>query len=125
MRPTNRRRRLENTVPVGAYSPWLIIAVLALLSGMTWVYYKNQLVNRGGTIRVMEEELATLNRKNESLKGRIAQLSTYSALQKCCNDGTIKMIKITPACIVHVDFPRRSGANGDEIRAVSNEGASR
>ena len=119
----NRRRRLENTVPVGAFSPWLIIAILLLLGGMTWVYYKNQLVNRGETIRAMEEELASLGRKNEALKGRIAQLSTYSALQKCCNDGTIKMIKIAPASIVHVDFPRRGGI-ASEIRTASNEIAS-
>jgi len=122
---TNRRRRLENTVPVGAFSPWLIIAVLALLGGMTWVYYKNQLVHRGESIGKMERELVELGRKNEALKGRIAQLSTYSALQKACNDGTIKMIKILPASIVHVDFPRRAGGNGDEIRAVSNEVTSR
>ena len=120
---TNRRRRLENTVPVGAYSPWALIAILALLGGLTWIYYKNQLFNRGTTIRLKEEELSCLVRKNEDLKGRIAQLSTYAALQKCCNDGTIKMIRIAPASIVHVDFARRAG--GSEIRAVSNEGARR
>jgi hypothetical protein len=122
---TNRRRRLENTVPVGAFSPWLLIAIIAVLGGMTWVYYKNQLFHRGEKIRSMETELVGINRKNEALKGRIAQLSTYAALQKCCNDGTIKMIKIAPASIVHVDFPHRGGANGNEIRAVSNEEASR
>ena len=116
----NRRRRLENNVPVGAYSPWLLIAILALLGGMTWVYYKNQLFNRGQNIRAMEEELAGLSRKNEALRGRIAQLSTYSALQKCCNDGTIRMIKILPESIVHVDFPRH--IEGSEIRAVSYVG---
>ena len=113
----NRRRRLENNVPVGAYSPWLLIAILALLGGMTWVFYKNQLFNRGQHIRGMEEEMACLSRKNEGLKGRIAQLSTFSALQKCCNDGTIRMVKILPENIVHVDFPRRAE---NEIRIVSN-----
>ncbi|MCX6966173.1 MAG: hypothetical protein NTZ46_00050 [Verrucomicrobia bacterium] len=119
----NRRRRLENNVPVGAFSPWLLIAVVALMGGMTWVYFKNQLFTRGQNIRAMEEELATLSRKNEAVRGRIAQLSTYSALQKCCNDGTIKMIKIIPASIVHVDFPRR--VEGNELRVVSNMGARR
>ena len=117
----NRRRRLEsNNVPVGAYSPWFLIAILALLGGMTWVYYRNQLVRRGESIGRMEKELVELGRKNEALRGRIAQLSTYSALKKACNDGTIKMIKIAPTSIVPVDFPRRAG--GNEIRAVSNEG---
>ena len=119
----NRRHRLDNNVPVRAFSPWLLIAILALLGGMTWVYYRNQLVRRGEGIGRMERELVELGRKNEALRGRIAQLSTYSALQKACNDGTIKMIKIAPANIVHVDFPRH--ALGSEIRAVSNVGASR
>ena len=119
----NRRRRLENNVPVGAFSPWLLIAVMLLVVGMTWVYFKNQLFTRGQNIRAMEEELVGLSRKNEALRGRIAQLSTYSALQKCCNDGTIRMIKILPSNIVHVDFPRR--AEGGEIRIVSNLGAHR
>ena len=114
----NRRRRLENNVPVGAYSPWLLIAVLALVGGLSWVYCKNQLVQRGQHIRTMEGELAALSRKNEALRVRNTQLSTYSALQKCCNDGTIKMVKIPPTSIVHVEFPRR--AEGNEIRVVSN-----
>ena len=121
------RRRLENTVPVGAFSPWLIIAILVLVGGMTWVYYKNQIVNRGGDIKVLETELNTLARKNEALTWRIAQLSGCAALQKRMDEGFIKMIKIAPASIVHVDFPHRSIAiaNGSEIRAVANEVARR
>lgn len=121
----NRRRRLENTVPVGAFSPWLIIAVLALMGGMTWVYYKNQLVNRGGEIQAMENELAALSRKNEALVGRIAQLSTCSALQKRCNDGTIRMVKILPTSIVQVDYPNPADGKGNELRTVSNKIANR
>ena len=119
----NRRRRLENNVPVGAYSPWLLIAILALLGGMTWVFYKNQLFNRGQHIRGMEEEMACLSRKNEGLKGRIAQLSTFSALQKAGSSVRRSFDKILPSNIVHVDFPRR--AEGGEIRIVSNLGAHR
>jgi len=122
---TNRRRRLENTVPVGAFSPWLILAILALMGGMVWVYYKNQLNYRGNEILAMERELGSLGRKNEALMGRIAQLSTCAALQRRCAEGTIKMVKILPASIVHVDYPRAGGGKGDEIRAVSNEVARR
>lgn len=119
------RRRLENTVPVGAFSPWLIIAILALMGGMTWVYYKNQIVNRGGEIKSLENELSAMSRKNEALTWRIAQLSGCAALQKRMDEGFIKMVKIAPASIVHVDFPHPGVANGNEMRAVSNEVARR
>jgi hypothetical protein len=119
------RRRLENTVPVGAFSPWLIIAILVLMGGMTWVYYKNQIVNRGGEIKAMENELAALGRKNEALTWRIAQLSGCAALQKRLDEGFIKMVKIAPASIVHVDFPHPAGVIGSEIRTVSNSVARR
>ncbi len=126
----NRRRRLENNVPVGAFSPWLIVAAIAVLGGLTRVYYKNQIVHRGENIGRMEKELSELNRKNDALRSRIAQLTTYSALQKCFNDGTIKMIKIAPTSVVHLDYPRAtrnvaSVANATDIRAVANEGGAR
>lgn len=121
----NRRRRLDNTVPVAAFSPWLIVAAIAILGGLTRVYYKNQIVHRGESISKMESELSTLNRKNDALKNRIAQLTTYSALQKCFNDGTIKMIRIAPASIVHVAFPAGNRNVAGDIRAVSNEGGTR
>ena len=122
---STNRRRLENTVPVGAFSPWLIIAILALMMGMTWVYYKNQIVNRGGDIKSLENELSAMNRKNEALTWRIAQLSGCAALQKRMDEGFIKMVKIAPASIVHVDFPHPGVANSNEMRAVSNEVARR
>jgi len=118
----NRRRRLDNTVPVAAFSPWLLVAAIAIFGGLTRVYYKNQIVHRGEGISKMESELNTLTRKNDALKNRIAQLTTYSALQKCFNDGTIKMIKIAPASIVHVNFPTGNRNVAGDIRAVSNEG---
>ena len=65
----NRRRRLENNVPVGALFALAHDCRLALMGGMTWVYSKNQLFHRGQYIRSMEEELAGLSRKNEALAG--------------------------------------------------------
>ena len=103
----------------------MIIAILALMGGMTWVYYKNQIVNRGGEIKALENELSALGRKNEALTWRIAQLSGCAALQKRMDEGFIKMVKIAPACIVHVDFPHPANNIGSEIRAVSNEVARR
>ena len=109
------RRRLENSVPVRAFSPWLLVAVLVVLGGLTWVYYKNQLIYRGEQIRSMEKELVALGRQNEALRGRIAQLSTYAALEKRRVDGTIKMVKIAPENIVQIRFP------GGDVAEIGEE----
>ena len=113
----NRRNRYENTVPVASYAPWLVIAVLLLAGGLFWNYHKIQLVSRGNAIGAKEKELVELVRKNADLKIRIEQLSTIAALQKHCNDGTIKMVKILPASVVRL--------GGDTRVASFNQGAPR
>jgi len=113
----NRRNRYENTVPVASYAPWLVIAVLLLAGGLFWNYHKIQLVSRGNAIGAKEKELVELVRKNADLKIRIEQLSTIAALQKHCNDGTIKMVKVLPGSVV------RLGAG--DTRVVSNQGVLR
>ena len=117
-----RRHRYENNVPVRALSPWLLVLVLVALGGFTWVYYKNQLIHRGASIRAMEKKLVELGRANEALRGKIAQLSTISKLEERQRAGVIKMVKIAPENIVYVRFPVRDVA---EIETNSNPVARR
>ena len=122
MKNTNRRRRLENNVPVRDFSPWFLLLVLVALGGFTWVYYRNQIFQRGETIGKMEKELVELGRKNEALRGRVAQLSTIAALQKRCQDMAIKMDKISLENIVTLPLPARNVA---DVEMDSNPFAAR
>ncbi|MEI6349904.1 MAG: hypothetical protein WCP06_02220 [Verrucomicrobiota bacterium] len=106
-------------MPVSAISLWLLIAAVALLGGMTWVYFKNQIHACGGEIKGLERELANLSTQNEVLRSKINERSSRSALRKRINDGFIKMIPITQDRIVQVNYTRPGGA--DEIRVVSNQ----
>jgi len=126
---SRNRRRNTNPVPIRALSPGLVLAAICLIGGMTWVYFKNQLVTRGKEIKALETELANLNIQNEALRPRIAELSSRTALQKRLNEGFIKLIPIPQDRIVQVSLGARSAREvalvGNEIRAVANPGAGR
>lgn len=94
---------------------------------MSWVYFQNQRVTRGGEIKALEKQLATLQTQNKALSPRIAELSSRTALQKRLANGTIKMVPISPEKLVVLNTPARGSlaVAADEIRAVSNRGDSR
>ena len=119
----NRHRHNRNPIPVPALSLWLLVAVLALMGGMTWVYLKNQIHAGGREIKGLERQLADLNTQNDVLRSKITERSSRTALRRRLNDGFIKMIPITQDRIVQVNFARPIG--NDEIRVVSNEGVGR
>ena len=114
---TNRRRhRLENKLPFSDASPWFLLLALVMLGGVMWVHYTIQLVQRGETIRDMEKQLVEMGRKNEALRGRIARLSTITALQERCRelakDETLTpLVKISPENIVQSRLPVRNVAD--------------
>jgi len=125
---SRNRRRHQNPLPVRSLSPWLLIAVIVLLGGMTRVYMKNRLVARGKEITEMEKQLDELQKQNKSLLPRIATLSSRTSLQKRLNDGFIKMMPIAQDRVVQVNFSHSSSAiarAGDEIVPVSNPGGGR
>ncbi len=123
----NRRRyNSTNQVPVRALSPWVVIAMIALVAGMTWVYFKNQQHARGNQIKTLERQLAELNNQNEALSPKIATFSSRATLERRLNEGFIKMVPIMQSGIVSINLSRRpNGSPANEIRAVSNQGINR
>jgi hypothetical protein len=122
---SRNRRRHQNQVPIGDFSPWIIIAVVALVGGLTWVYFLNQRHTRGKEIKELETELAALKLDNEGLCTKIATLSSRPALQRRMTEGFIKMVPITQDRIVQLNGSRTRTGSADEIQVVSNEGVRR
>ena len=122
---SRNRRRNQNQVPIGAFSPWMVIALVALVGGLSWVYLTNQRHTRGNEIKDLERQLATLRLDNEALRTKIATLSSRPALQRRMNEGFIKMVPITQDRIVQLNSSQSSGGSADEIRTVANEGVRR
>jgi|GEM_PF-333526 len=131
MSRNRRRHNHTNKVPIGAFSPWLLVSLIFLAGGMTWVYFKNQQVAAGNEQRQLERQLAELRTQNSVLKAHIATLSSLTALQKRLDDGYIAMVPISGTDVVRIDFNQahqRMASNGrlnGEVRPVANQGGGR
>jgi len=124
----SNRRRNQNQVPIRALSPWLIMLLIGLIGGLTWVYLSNQQIARGREISKLEKQLEGVRKEIDGLRSPIATLSSRTALQKRLNDGFIKMVPITTESIVQVNYNRPSNQiamAADEIVPVSNTGVRR
>jgi hypothetical protein len=117
--PVNKRRH-ANAVPIASFATWVVIGLFACVSGLGYVWCKNQLHTTGTSIKNLEHELTDLRNKNEVSRAHIAQLSSTKALQDRYDTGFIKLQKITDDRIVAI-HNQGSSKPGNELRAVSNE----
>lgn len=114
------KRRHANAVPIASFATWLVIGLFACVSGLGYVWCKNQLHTTGTSIKNLEHELTELRNKNEVSRAHIAQLSSTKALQDRFDTGFIKLQKITGDRILAIHNPG-SSKTANELRAVSNE----
>jgi len=118
------RKKHANSLPVAWLARWVFVAFFLGVTGLGYVYLKNQLHSTGDEIKVMERKLDDLAVQNNVMHGRISTLSSRTMLQRRLNEGFIKMSPVSDDRIVRVNVtPARIAAG--EIRAVSNEVAAK
>src|SRR6478736_1480950 len=78
----SNRRRHANVLPLASLATWILLAGFAAAAGLYYVYCKNQLHTRGGTIKALEREFAELENQNEVIRTRIAFMSSQTSLKK-------------------------------------------
>lgn len=118
------RKKHANALPVASLARWIFVAFFMGVTGLGYVYLKNQLHSTGDEIKILECKLDDLTTRNNVLHGRISTLSSRTTLQRKLNEGFIKMIPVSDDRIVRVNVAPAHLAAG-EIRAVSNEVASK
>jgi len=118
------RKKHANSLPVASLARWIFLAFFLGITGLGYVYLKNQQASTGDEIKILERKLDEYTTQNNVLHGRISTLSSRTALQRRLNEGFIKMIPVSDDRIVRVNVaPARIAAG--EIRAVSNEVAAK
>jgi len=114
------RKKHANSLPVASLARWIFVAFFLGVTGLGYVYMKNQLHSTGDEIKVLEHKLDDLTTQNNVMHGKISTLSSRATLQRRLNEGFIKMTPVSDDRIVRVNAtPVRIAAG--EIRAVSNE----
>lgn len=100
-RPTNR-------LQLAALMRGMVITVFLGLSGLSYVYLKNQLHVCGAQRKSLEQELHELIAENNVMDAQIARLTSHAALQRRLDEGFIKLVPINDQALVRV----RSQDNG-------------
>ena len=116
------RRRNANLLPVARI---LLLGVLLLTVGGGALYYvnaKNEVHRNGQRKKDLERELIALETKDEVVRSRIAQLSSFDALRKRQSQEVEVFAKLVPvADNLVVRLQGTTPAPGEpQVRTVSN-----
>jgi cell division protein FtsL len=118
--PDNRRRHSSNTVPTAKiFAVSLILAALCI-SGIFYLWKKNQMITTGLEITKRESELRSLKRQNESATTEISQLTSTVALEKSQQANRFQLKPITPVDLFNIEANPPTSQSAS-LRPVANE----
>jgi hypothetical protein len=117
---SRNRKRHANAIEVGSLTKWIVAAFFLGVTGLSYVYLKNQLQSTGKQIAFLERKVSELGTQEQAVRAEIGQLSSHSALQRKLTEGFIKMIPITDDRIVRINPVGPRGGEGD-LRQISNQ----
>lgn len=118
------RRRTTNSIEVNFLARWLVVFFLLGLSGLFFVYLKNQQHSVGSQAHAVELALREAEAKNEALGARITAMTSRGALQRRLDEGYIRLeairdtaiARITPALPAEPDGVLRTASRDPEVR---------
>jgi hypothetical protein len=118
------RRRPTNLIEVNFLARWLVVMFLVGLTGLFFVYIKNQQHAIGNQSRLVEAALGEIEARNEALKARITALTSRGALQRRVDEGFVQLepirdtaiARITPALPAETDGVLRTASRDPESR---------
>jgi hypothetical protein len=118
------RRRTTNSIEVNFLARWLVVFFLLGLSGLFFVYLKNQQHSVGSQAHEVEQALREAEAKNEALSAKITAMTSRGALQRRLDEGYIRLeairdtaiARITPALPAEPDGVLRTASRDPEVR---------
>ncbi len=121
------RRRPTNSIEVNFLARWLVAVFFIGLTGLFFVYLKNQQHAVGDQTRGIECALREVEAKNEALKARITSLTSRGALQRRVDEGYLHLepirdtaiARVTPALPAETDGVLRTASRDPESRFVA------
>ena len=123
------RHRHSNSLQIGSMLLWAIVAAFFIVTGISYLYLKNQLYVAGARKKALERELRDLTAQNQVLDSQIAALTSRSALQQRLKEGFIKMVEIPSTSIVRLHLLPETATHGlaedahggtDQLRTIAH-----
>jgi len=114
------RRNVTHSIKVASIFKVVVSTAILALSGLSYVYLKNQLQQYGEIQRGLEHDLIETRTANEAVRVQITQLSSRAALEKKLAKNSLGLVPIASDQIVRLN--QRHDGIGDELRVVSNRG---
>jgi hypothetical protein len=118
------RRRPTNSIEVNFLARWLVAVFFLGLTGLFFVYLKNQQHAVGDQARQVEYSLREVEAKNEALKARITAMTSRGALQRRLDEGYLKLEPIRDTAIAWVT-PALPAEPDGVLRTASRDPESR
>jgi len=114
------RRRTTNAIEVNFITRMLVIVFLIGITGLFFVYLKNQQHAVGTQARVLETQIHEAECKNESLQEKITSMTSRGMLQRRLDEGYIRLEAIRDTAIARVTPPVPAEADG-VLRTASRD----
>ncbi|MCX6957257.1 MAG: hypothetical protein NT164_01770 [Verrucomicrobiae bacterium] len=114
----HNRKKANNGIEVPLLTQWLILFFVLGLSGLFFVYLKNQQHAIGKQTRIIEEQLVGAHAHNDALIAKITGLTSRGALQHKLDEKCLDLVPIPETAIARITMPA-SSQEGDGMRTAS------
>jgi len=115
----HNRKKANNGIEVPLLTQWLVLFFVLGLSGLFFVYLKNQQHALGKQTRIVEEQLVGARAHNDALIAKITALTSRGALQRKLNEKCLDLIPIHETAIARISVPSSLDQNRDVIRTAA------
>ncbi len=101
----HNRKKANNGIEVPLLTQWLILFFVLGLSGLFFVYLKNQQHAIGKQTHIVEAQLGEARAHNDALIAKITGLTSRGALQRKLDEKFLDLIPIREAAIARINTP--------------------
>jgi hypothetical protein len=115
----HNRKKANNGIEVPLLTQWLILFFVLGLSGLFFVYLKNQQHAIGKQTRIIEEQLVGAHAHHDALIAKITGLTSRGALQHKLDEKSLDLVPIRETAIARITMPVPSQQDQDVMRTAS------
>lgn len=101
----HNRKKANNGIEVPLLTQWLVLFFVFGLSGLFFVYLKNQQHELGKQTRIVEAQLVGTRAHNDALMAKITALTSRGSLQHKLDEKSLDLVSIRETAIARINNP--------------------